>query len=195
MKILRACLLLYLPLIAFAVLPVADGVVKDTLYPIRFYLTCALALGGGLALFALSSSGQSVFQAFRSWLHRSGASRRDRLGLSCIVMYLVWVLVSSAASPMSGYAWLGSPYTLFGSIMLIACFGIMLVYAHSRPLRLLPPVMALITLVMAGLALAEAVGFKPLGSLITSANISYPAATIGHRPHLGGWFALVSLMP
>lgn len=186
MTFLQNLLLLFIPLLAFSVLPV-PGYIKDTIYSTRLVLVFALVGVAGLALFALNNRNRSLAQAIRWPPHWKG------WGLA-LPAYLLWLLVSAQFSSMPGYSWLGHPYTQFGTLLLVACFGLAGLY---RAVPVVPAIrlLALCTAVMAFLTLLEGLGFKPLAQVVHSPNMVYPAATVGHRPHLGGWFAIMALAP
>lgn len=189
MTILRNLLVVFVPLICFAVLPVPGGWVKDTIYPVRFYLMLSLAVAGSLALFFMDNGQRTLTEAIR-W----EAKKLKGLGL-ILALYCLWVVLSSVLSPMPGYSWLGHPYTQFGSILLLSCIAVATVYARIAPVESMIKVLALTTFVMALLTVLESLGVKPLAHLVQSDRLLYPAATVGHRPHLGGWFAIVALAP
>lgn len=191
MKLFKLILTIYIPLISLAFMPLQDSWVKDTIYPIRFYLCLALAVAGGLAVISLESRGESIIalliQVFRQ--------RKVDLLILFVLLYCLWTALSSAFSPMAGYAWLGHPYTQFGSIFIISCWLTFLIYFQAAPVQNVIRATAITTAVMTFLTLLESLGLKPLGEFIQSKSMLYPAALVGHRTHLAGWFTISALAP
>ena len=188
MALIQKLLLAFIPLLCFGVLPIA-GYVKDTIYFPRTILVLLLVLVGGLALFSTQNKNRSLLQALGRW------PRHWRGWGLALPVYVVWLLLSAGFSSMPGYSWLGHPYTQFGVLMLLGCLALSEIYARAIPVEKAIKVLTVCTAVMAALTVVESLGFKPLQQVVNSPNLLYPAATVGHRPHLGGWFAAVALAP
>ncbi|MDO4246515.1 MAG: O-antigen ligase family protein [Deinococcus sp.] len=187
MVYLRLALLSFIPLISFFILPVS-GYVKDTIYTPRIILIVGMAIIGNLILFHLYSGKKSLLGAMREVL-------RPRPLKLAIVSYAIWLCVSSSFSVMPGYSWLGHPYTQFGTIALLGCLSLAYLYYKVMRAELIMRIMSFCVLVMAALTFLESLGYRPLSQVVQSPNMLYPAALVGHRPHLGGWFSIVVLMP
>lgn len=179
-------LALFLLLLILTVAPVATDL-PGRLYAVRL----PLILGGVLVLSLIYTAqvtrGQSLLSVLR-------ASRPSPLLLAGAA-YGGWALISASQSPMSGYAFLGAPYLQFGSVMLVGCLCLGWLYSRVPLARPLVVALQISTAVMLVLTVLESIGLRPLAALIQSPRMTYPAALVGHRPHLGGWFAIMSLVP
>ncbi|WP_034386732.1 O-antigen ligase [Deinococcus sp. YIM 77859] len=189
MSLFRLALALFVPLFCLSFWPAAVAVPQASLYPLRFWLLLGLVFLGTLGAVALQGRGMTVTEYLRR--------HPPRLGLlgGLTLLYALWVALSAATSPLPWIAWLGQPYSQFGALMLLLCLGAAALYARSAPVELVIRACALTTLAMFVLALAEAVGWRPLAHLISSPRMTYPAGTVGLRQHLGGWFAIMALAP
>ncbi|WP_169405694.1 O-antigen ligase family protein [Deinococcus apachensis] len=96
---------------------------------------------------------------------------------------------------MAGYAWLGFPLLQFGSVMIISSIILSALYSQLVLRNIVIQTLTATTSIMLLLTILESIGLRPLASWIHSGTISYPAATVGHRQHLAGWYAIMSLAP
>ncbi|WP_425146879.1 O-antigen ligase family protein [Deinococcus sp.] len=187
MLILQWFLTFFIPLLAFSMISAPSGSVSDNLAPVKLILLMVLSLVGGLWTLWNASKGIK----FGAYLKRYGGNTL----LILIVLYLIWIIVASVLSPLPGYAFLGAPNLQFGSLLLFLCFIVALIYSASHNMVWIIYSFASTTLIMALWAFIEATGFKPIAIWLHSATMQFPAAAIGDRRHLGGWFAIMSLAP
>lgn len=149
-----------------------------------------MAILGNLALFFVNNSQKSLTQA----LHEGLRQRPSPFKL-IVFSYGVWLCASALTSIMPGYSWLGHPYTQFGVITTLGCLSLSYLYSKSADVYPTILILSLCTFFMAIFTLLEAIGYRPLIHIVQSPNMLYPAAFVGHRPHLGGWFSIIVLMP
>jgi len=187
MKAFQFLLASFIPVLSFFFLPFSQGRIQNNVYSPKFYLLLGFVLLGSLWKISLNSQGVPLVVYFKT------------LRLSKIVwpviFYILWIAVSSTQSGMPGYAWLGSNDLQVGSLFLILCYVTAILYLSAIEMNWLIRSLALTTGAMAIIALLEAIGFRPLWTWIHSNHMIFPAATVGHRQHLGGWFAIMSLAP
>lgn len=187
MKPLQITLVGFLLSMSFIFMIQPVETLPNNLYAPKLWLLIALSLGGGLWFIGLQTKTISLVTYARQL-------RFSLLG-TMATLYIVWLAVTSITSPISGYAWFGSPNLQAGSLFLITCYAVAAIYKSAAQVTWVIRAFALSTFTMTMLTLLESIGFRPLELWIHSKSISYPAAFIGHRPHLGGWFAIMSLAP
>lgn len=177
-------LIIFIPLISFSLIPNPNGWVKDNLYPVRLALTIAFPIIAGLWIIHIKSNNTSISAHLRS---------KRPSGLFWVIgIYIAWAMLSAFFSYLPGYAWIGHPYTQFGTLSMIGCILLASVYLYANVNSTFIKVFSITSLIMFITAFLEAIGIHPLKNLIFSEYLTFPAATIGHRPHLAGWFAILS---
>lgn len=187
MFILRAFLAFLLPILIFFVLPIAGGGTQTNLYEPRLYIVPTAALIGLLIYYSTVSKGKSIV--------RFASEFKPKVIHFYIFSYIFFVLMSAVFSPMPGYAWLGFPAIQFGAVLIISSFILLFLYSKLDVIGFLLPIIITCSVIMTLFTVAESLGFRPLAQWISSGVMSYPAAFIGHRPHLGGWFSIICLVP
>ncbi|MFC4452432.1 O-antigen ligase family protein [Deinococcus sonorensis] len=173
--------------LSFFLLPTSTKDVVSTLYTPHTVIVIAFALIISVMSFIYEGRNSSLVDLLIKF--------RPSPIILLALAYTTWILICSYLSPMPGYAFLGSPFFEFGSIAIISCLFIVRIYAKYANVQAMMRMLALITIIMAMITVLEAIGFRPLASLVGSEKTAYPAALIGHRPHLGGWFAALALAP
>lgn len=190
MKIFQIGLALFLIVICFAFVPNANGALAENIYSLRLPLLAMVLIIGNLWLFSIKSRGLSAI----GYLKKNINWKLNPL-IIILVAYIIWILVAAAFSPFSGFAFLGYPDLQFGGLLLIVSLGLLLLYTHLNRSDLSIRVLTSITLLMCVITILEAIGIHPLEIWIHSPHMVYPASILGHRPHLGGWYAILTLVP
>ncbi|MFC3601847.1 O-antigen ligase family protein [Deinococcus soli (ex Cha et al. 2016)] len=104
--------------------------------------------------------------------------------------------ISASVSPMPIVAWMGHDSAQFGTLVFFLSIAILLAFASGDiPSEFYIIPLSCCVFIMFTLTIFESVGFRPMTHWFSSPSIVYPAATIGLRQHLGGWFAIMALQP
>ena len=111
MRVLQIFLLVFIPFLAFSLIPNPLGGVPDNLAPIRLVLLLTLCVVGGLWALWNASRGQSLINYFKR-------CQKNTL-IIYILSYLIWIVAASVLSPVSGYAFMGASILQFGSLFII----------------------------------------------------------------------------
>ncbi|WP_189074556.1 O-antigen ligase family protein [Deinococcus sedimenti] len=113
-----------------------------------------------------------------------------------ITAFIAMASLSAFLSPLPIIAWMGHDSAQFGTLAFFLSMGVAFFFAKSEidsKYYIIP--LSCCVLTMTALAVLESIGFRPLEQWVTSPRMIYPAATIGLRQHLGGWFAIMTLQP
>lgn len=192
MLALRYILLLFLPLYAFwfTINPPEAQTVQASIYAPRLWLIMALVLFAGLYRLGIDSGKKTIMQYLKESNFKMSTLK------ILILTYTFWIIVSASSSSMPIVAWIGHPVSQFGSLILLSCILLSLLYGSVELDSECIIKITCITIVpMLLISLCEAVGFRPLERWIHSPRMVYPASLVGLRQHLAGWFVIFSLLP
>ncbi len=186
-KLFSSLLSILLLLLTLGVSLAPEATLPERLYAVRLPLILAGTVVLALTYAAQATQGRTMLTALRS--------RKYSFMFFAGAAYGLWALLCAVRSPMSGYAFFGAPYLQFGALMLAGCLALSWLYSRSSSINLLVWTIQLSTAIVLLFTVLESIGLRPLDNWISSPRISYPASLIGHRPHLGGWFAVIALIP
>ena len=177
--------IIFFAVLTFAFFPDSSGSVANNLAPIRLLTLTIFCIFSGLYLINYAGRGKPIAISIN-------ISKVSTLFVF-LTGYLIWIIVSSIFSPIPGYAFMGMPSLQFGSLFLLFCYLTSLIFSSLNNTKWLIRMFSLITVAILVWTVAESIGFKPISMWLHSIPMQYPAASIGDRRHLSGWFAIMSL--
>lgn len=187
MRAYKFALVLFVILAIFLVVPFGGTNVLNSLYRPHIILMYSFAATFPFVGLAMATRGQSLVEVLQKKQFKPWAL--------LLFIYSAWIIFTSAQSPMPGFAFLGTSYLGFGSIAIISNILILLVFSKYAPVSRLIQVFIISTVIMLFISIIEAIGWRPLHFIMQGRNIAYPAATVGLRQHLAGWFTMMALAP